>query len=192
FVVEVMGRRCGYLALMGGLATGAERVYLHEEGVTLNDLQNDVNQLNHGFLQGKRLGLMIRNEQANDVYNTTFMCALFEEEGGDLFDVRQSILGHLQQGGNPSPFDRIQATRLATRCIDFLIEQAKNGSNESAFIGLQSREIKIHNLLDFPRMVDLNNQRPSEQWWMSLRPIAKVLAQPDPNSSSSAIKVPYS
>ena len=192
FVVEVMGGRCGYLALMGGLATGAERVYLHEEGVTLNDLQNDVNQLNHGFRQGKRLGLMIRNEQANDIYNTTFMCALFEEEGGDLFDVRQSILGHLQQGGNPSPFDRIQATRLATRCIDFLIEQAKNGSNESAFIGLQSREIKIHNLLDFPRMVDLNNQRPSEQWWMSLRPIAKVLAQPDPNSSSSAIKIPYS
>ena len=40
FVVEVMGRYCGYLALMSGLATGAERVYLHEEGVTLHDLQN--------------------------------------------------------------------------------------------------------------------------------------------------------
>ena len=66
-----------------------------------------------GFKQGKRLGLMIRSEHANDVYDTAFMCALFEEEGGGLFDVRQSILGHLQQGGDPSPFDRIQATRLA-------------------------------------------------------------------------------
>lgn len=187
FVVEVMGRKCGYLALMSGLATGAERVYLNEEGVTVNDLQHDVNLLNHGFRHGKRLGVMIRNEQANEVYNTTFMCALFEEEGGDLFDVRQSILGHLQQGGNPSPFDRIQATRLATRCIDYLIDQLTNGSNESAFIGLQSREIKIHNLIDFPRMVDFENQRPLVQWWMSLRPISKVLAQPDPNRNPSLL-----
>ncbi len=117
FVVEVMGRTCGYLALMGGLATGAERVYIHEEGVTLRDLQNDVENLNQGFRSGKRVGLMIRNEHANVVYNTAFMVALFEEESGGLFDVRQSILGHLQQGGNPSPFDRIQATRLATRSI---------------------------------------------------------------------------
>jgi len=51
---------------------------------------------------------MIRSEHANDVYDTGFMCALFEEEGGGLFDVRQSILGHLQQGGDPSPFDRIR------------------------------------------------------------------------------------
>ena len=67
-------------------------------------------------------GLLIRNEQANEVYTTGFMCALFEEEGKDLFDVRQAILGHLQQGGAPSPFDRIQATRLAKRCIEYLIE----------------------------------------------------------------------
>src|SRR5690606_32923589 len=125
FVVEVMGRRCGYLALMGGLATGAERVYIHEEGVTLRDLQEDVEKLNQGFARGKRLGLMIRSEDANQVYTTPFMVALFEEEGAEQFDVRQAILGHLQQGGNPSPFDRIQATRLATRCIDYLIEQVE-------------------------------------------------------------------
>ena len=53
------------------------------------------------------------------------MRTLFEEEGGDLFDVREAILGHLQQGGTPSPFDRIFATRLAVRCID-LLEQAIN------------------------------------------------------------------
>lgn len=107
FIVEVMGRQCGYLALMSGLATGAERVYLNEEGVTLRDLIADVDMLSRGFKSGKRLGLIIRNEWANRVYTTSFMCSLFEEEGQDLFDVRQSILGHLQQGGNPSPFDRI-------------------------------------------------------------------------------------
>jgi 6-phosphofructokinase 1 len=182
FVVEVMGRKCGYLALMSGLATGAERVYLHEEGVALRDLEADVAKLIHGFRQGKRLGVMIRNEEANHVYSTQFMCSLFEEEGGELFDVRQAILGHLQQGGNPSPFDRIQATRLATRCINFLIEQVESGSTFSAFIGLQGKEIKFHDLEDFPRMADINNQRPKQQWWMELRPIARLLAQPEPSN----------
>lgn len=183
FVVEVMGRTCGYLALMGGMATGAERVYINEEGVSVDDLQADVNNLIHGFRHGKRLGLMIRNEDANPVYDTSFMTALFEEEGKDLFDVRQSILGHLQQGGNPSPFDRIQATNLATRCIDFLIEKVETGTNQSAFIGLSGKEIKFHNLEDFDRMVDFEKQRPKEQWWLSLRPISKVLAQPGPHSN---------
>lgn len=180
FVVEVMGRSCGYLALMSGMATGAERVYLNEEGVTLYDMQTDLDMLVKGFSSGKRLGLIIRNEHANRIYTTAFMCALFEEEGKDLFDVRQSILGHLQQGGNPSPFDRIQATRLATRCIDYLIAEAENHTFNCAFIGLQGRDIKFHDLQDFPRMAELEKQRPKEQWWLSLRPIAKVLAQPAP------------
>ena len=186
FVVEVMGRYCGYLALMSGLATGAERVYMHEEGVTLKDLEEDVRNLREGFEGGKRLGLLIRDEFANQVYTTPFMVSLFEEEGGELFDVRQSILGHLQQGGDPSPFDRIQATRLATRSIDYLIKQAETGSTQSAFIGLQGKEIKFHNLEDFPRMIDKDYQRPKTQWWMDLRTIARVLAQPGPTNSMDA------
>jgi 6-phosphofructokinase 1 len=177
FVVEVMGRKCGYLALMGGLATGAERVYIHEEGVTLKDLEKDVESLKTSFRHGKRLGLLIRNEQANEVYTTGFMCALFEEEGKDLFDVRQAILGHLQQGGAPSPFDRIQATRLAKRCIEYLIEQSEMGTSQNAFIGLQGKEIKFHELEDFPRMANLEAQRPKEEWWMDLRQIAAEMSQ---------------
>lgn len=181
FVVEIMGRYCGYLTLMGGLATGAEKVYLHEEGVTLADLQADVKRLNYGFSHGKRLGLMIRNEQANPVYSTAFMCALFEEEGRDLFDVRQAILGHQVQGGAPSPFDRIQATRLAARCIQFLIEEVEKGEARASFIGLRGKEIAFHDLEDFDRMVDMKFQRPKEQWWMDVRPIARLLAQPCPS-----------
>jgi 6-phosphofructokinase 1 len=117
------------------------------------------------------------------------MCKLFEEEGHDLFDVRQSILGHLQQGGNPSPFDRIQATRLATRCINYLIEQVENKSAQSAFIGLQGKEIKFHNMEDFDRMIDANYQRPKNQWWMDLREIARVLAQPVPSRRKAQEKI---
>ena len=180
FVVEVMGHYCGYLALMSGLATGAERVYLHEEGITLNDLQKDVQNLTQGFLNGKRLGLMIRNEYANAIYDTNFICALFEEEGKDVFDVRPAILGHLQQGGNPSPFDRIQATRFANLSLQFLIEECEKGGHKSSFIGMQNGMVKTHDMRDFPRMVDPDYQRPYKQWWMDLRGIARLLAQAGP------------
>ncbi|MCL4248985.1 MAG: 6-phosphofructokinase [Anaerolineae bacterium] len=182
FVVEVMGRHCGYLALMGGLATGAERVYLHEEGVTLRDLQADLDKLVTGFEHGKRLGLIIRNENANPIYTSDFVAALFEEEGGGLFDVRKTILGHVQQGGDPTPFDRIQSTTLASKCIEFLIENAQTESPMSAFIGLESGGIQIHNIEEMPKLIDEANQRPKKQWWLDLRAIAKILAQPAPQS----------
>jgi 6-phosphofructokinase 1 len=177
FVVEVMGHYCGYLALMGGMATGAERVYLHEEGVRLRDLQVDVEKLLSGFSTGKRLGLMIRNEQANPVYTTEFMCSLFEEEGRDVFDVRPAILGHLQQGGDPSPFDRVQATRLSRMCLEYLIDQCEKKEYNSAFIGMQNGQIRFHDMRDFDRMIDAEHQRPKEQWWLELKNIASLLAK---------------
>lgn len=184
FIVEVMGRECGYLAFMSGLATGAEQVYLSEEGISLRDLQVDLEKLINGVKRGKRLGLMIRNELAHPVYTTEFMRALFEVEGGEFFDVRQAILGHQQQGGNPSPFDRILATRLATRCIDFLIDKGLRNSTESAFIGLHGKELVFHPLEDFLRLSDESHQRPIEQWWLGLRPILNTLAQPGPKGGS--------
>jgi 6-phosphofructokinase 1 len=178
YVVEVMGRRCGYLALMSGLATGAERVYLHEEGVTLAGLVDDLRMLVDGFRTGKRLGLMIRGEDANDVYDTRFMCALFEEEGGGLFDVRQSILGHLQQGGDPSPFDRIQATRLARFAVQHLVAEATDGRQEAACVGIVQGAVTFSLVEDFARMVDAGNRRPKQQWWLELRRINDTLARP--------------
>jgi 6-phosphofructokinase 1 len=180
FVVEVMGRNCGYLALMSGLATGAERVYLPEEGISLSDLQADVDDLVEGFEHGKRLGLMIRNENADPLYTTAFISSLFEKEGGDLFDVRQAILGHVQQGGDPSPFDRIQATRLAARCIDFLIEEASKDSPSGACIGLQAGRVSFTSLDDLPQLMERDLQRPREQWWLELQPIGQIMDQPKP------------
>jgi 6-phosphofructokinase 1 len=175
FVVEVMGRDCGYLALMSGLATGAERVYLPEEGITLDDLTSDVRTLAEGFRSGKRLGLIIRSENADPVYTTGFMRALFEKEGGDLFDAREAILGHIQEGGDPSPFDRIQATRLTARCIEFLAEQLESGARASAMIGFQSGRLQFTDLTSYPNLVERDAQRPIEQRWMAWRPIARIM-----------------
>ncbi len=180
FVVETMGQYCGYLTLMSGLATGAERVYLHEEGITLQDLQDDVDHLVTGFSQGKRLGLMIRNERAHPVYTTDFMVRLFEVEGKELFDVRQAILGHLQQGGDPTPFDRIQGTRLAVQAIDFLQEEIGREDPRHVFIGSEGGKIQFTGMENYLRLEDRDFGRPKSQWWLDLRPIARVLAQPGP------------
>jgi 6-phosphofructokinase 1 len=157
FVVETMGRYCGYLALMGGLATGAERVYIHEEGITLKDLQDDVDHLVTGFSEGKRLGLMIRNESAHPVYTTDFMVRLFEVEGKELFDVRQAI-----------------------QSIDYLVDNLQSGEYLQAFIGLEGGKVKFTGMEDYSRLEDWEFGRPKKQWWMDIRPIARVLAQPGP------------
>ncbi len=188
YIVEVMGRRCGYLALMSGLATGAERVYLHEEeeGVTLKSMKDDLDMLIQGFKEGKRLGLIIRNEEANPTYDTYFMAQLFGEESGGSFAVRESILGHLQQGGDPSPFDRIQAAKLGRRCVGFLIEQASEKKPAAAFVGLVAGKVRFHPLEDLPRMMDEPNRRPKAQWWLGLRTIANALSRSGPVEITTA------
>ena len=170
FVVETMGRRCGYLALMSGLASGAERVYLHEEGITLGALKDDVERMIESFQAGKRLYLTIRNERANDLYTTDFLARLFEEEGRSLFDVRQTALGHIQQGGNPTPFDRILATRLVKHAIDSLATQLSDGNTEARIAGLVDGRVTLTPIEALAAQLDLNNRRPAEQWWMDLRP----------------------
>jgi 6-phosphofructokinase 1 len=179
FIVEVMGRYCGYLTLMAGLATGAERVYMHEEGITLASLEEELDVMKEGFRKGKRLNLVIRNESANPVYTTGFICSLFEQEGGDQFSVRQAILGHLQQGGDPSPFDRITASRLATRCVDYLVAEIDAASPGAAFIGIKEGHVQFTGLEDFTRLVDEAHQRPKEQWWIALGVIARALSHQD-------------
>jgi 6-phosphofructokinase 1 len=175
FVVEVMGRDCGYLTLMGGLSTGAERVYLPEEGITLDDLVADVGALAEGFRAGKRLGLVIRGENAEPVYTTGFIRALFDKEGGELFDAREAILGHVQEGGDPSPFDRIQATRLTASCIDFLSEQLESDGPAGAMIGLQSGRVQFTDLTSYPTLVEPDVQRPLEQRWLRRRPLSQIM-----------------
>lgn len=177
FVVETMGRYCGYLALMGGLASGAERVYLHEEGITLDALTQDVHWLKSEFETGRRLFLAVRNENANEHFTTDFLTRLLEEAGGDAYDVRQSILGHIQQGANPSPFDRLLATRLVSRGIDILADEI--GSSEeprSWYIGQVGTTIEQAPLQHMHEQLDPKFRRPKKQWWMALREVLDAVS----------------
>ncbi len=177
FVVEVMGRYCGYLTAMSGLATGAERVYLHEDGVTLQELQDDVNMFKKAFAEGKRMGLVVKSEYANEIYTTPFISALYEEDGGDVFDVRQSILGHVQQGGDPSPNDRTMATRLAAKSMEFIMDSIKNDKHEVVCIGEHGGKIDFRNLDDLYKMVDIKYNRPKDQWWLKLENLVDLFGR---------------
>ncbi len=144
----------------------------------MSRLEKDVRELRDGFVGGKRLGLVIRNENAHDVFTTEFLRRLFEAEGKGLFDARQTILGHLQQGGNPTPFDRLHATRLAARCAEFLLEACEKGEAPASFMGFEGGRAKFVDFSRFPSMVERELRRPKNPWWRSYEPVAGLLDRP--------------
>ncbi len=176
FLVEVMGDKCGYLAFMSGLATGAEKVYLHEVPLTAKRLLEDLGELKASFESGRTVSLVILNEKAHALYNTGVLRALFEEEGRGFFDVRQAILGHLQQGGDPTPFDRTLAARFARAAVDHLQQALEQGSDLCGFLGLQPQGLQVWDFHDYTRMIDEQNRRPRQQWWLELHGVVVDMA----------------
>lgn len=165
FIVQVMGYHSGYLAIASGLASGAEDVFIPEEGVTLRQIVNQVKNLRKSFAQGRRLAVIVFNEQASEAYDVNTLQRIMNEEGDDLFDVRSIILGHIQRGGAPSPFDRILAARLGAQSILHL----KDLSCESTCfytIGLRGNEIVTEPLHEAMAEMDWPYIRPKKQWIM--------------------------
>jgi 6-phosphofructokinase 1 len=176
FVVQTMGGFCGYLALLGGLSGGAVRVYLHEEGITLQQLARDVELMVGSFRVGQRLFLTVLNERASPMYTSEFLCRLFEQESQGVFDAREVVLGQTQQGGAPSPFDRILGTRLAAHSIDWLSYQIDSDVADGAVIGMHEGKIRVLPLREAGDLADWEHRRPLRQWWLQLRPLVDVLA----------------
>ncbi|KAI9137879.1 phosphofructokinase-domain-containing protein [Paraphysoderma sedebokerense] len=127
FVVEVHGGNVGYLATMGGLAGGATSTYIPEEGITLDLLKKDIDLLIRRYKEegthheGR---VILRNEAVSSTYTTEVVSDILKAEGKGLFDSRTAILGHLQQGGVPSPLDRIRSTRLAILSLNWIEQHA--------------------------------------------------------------------
>ena len=166
YVVEVMGRYSGYLACCAALASGAEYCYLPERELTLDDLRHDVRELTQAFKQENRhTGLIIRNENAHDDYTTDFISTLFEADGGIEFDVRKAVLGPLQQGGSPSPNDRIQAVRLAYFAVRNLLEAIAMRITGGYFIGCENGEVVVHDWKKLRRYPDPWERTRSKRWW---------------------------
>jgi 6-phosphofructokinase 1 len=122
FLVEVMGRDCGYLALVAGIAGGAEAVLVPEVTV---DPEEIAREIEGSYERGKAHALVVVAEGA--AYNADRLAAYFSEHHSRLgFDVRVTRLGHVQRGGAPTPFDRLLATRLGAAAVECLA-QGENG-----------------------------------------------------------------
>ncbi|XP_061778359.1 ATP-dependent 6-phosphofructokinase, platelet type isoform X3 [Nerophis ophidion] len=120
FIIETMGGYCGYLATVAGLAAGADAAYIYEEPFDIRDLQANVEHLTEKMKTSIQRGLVLRNENCNDNYTTDFIYQLYTEEGKGVFDCRKNVLGHMQQGGAPSPFDRNFGTKISAKAMQWV------------------------------------------------------------------------
>lgn len=177
FVAEVMGRRCGYLTLMSGLATGAEKVYLPEHDATLDEIASATSDMVKSFRDGRRLYLVLRNEAACGLYSTKLLADVFAQESNGLYDVRESVIGHVQQGGNPTAFDRLMATRLVTNAMQVLVDELVAGTARGHYVGLVNGEFRDSPLAHMNDELDLVNRRPRDQWWLRLEHVIPVVSQ---------------
>jgi 6-phosphofructokinase 1 len=116
FLVEVMGRNCGYLALMAGIAGGAEVIAVPEVDTPPDQIATD---LRDAYARGKAHALAVVAEGARQ--NAAALAAYFSEHHARIgFELRSTTLGHVQRGGQPTAYDRLLATRLGAAAVDAL------------------------------------------------------------------------
>jgi 6-phosphofructokinase 1 len=160
FLVEVMGRKCGYLGLMAGLAGGADAIVVPE---IESDPEAIAGDLRGAYERGKSHALVVVAEGAS--YDAEKLHAYFLEHRARLqFELRVTKLGHVQRGGAPTAFDRILATRLGAAAIDRLIEGERD-----FLVGMQGAEITATPLTQV-----VGKQKPIKQ---ELFHLAKSLAK---------------
>jgi len=132
FLVETMGRNSGYLALMAGIAGGVEMVCIPEISFELEEV---VKVIGSAYLRGKDHCIIVVAEGA--AYNAGQIEEYLRQRQDETgFDVRTTILGHVQRGGTPTAFDRILATRMGRAAVECLL----NGEH-GVMVGLQGSEI---------------------------------------------------
>uniref|UniRef100_A0A2I3RCE4 ATP-dependent 6-phosphofructokinase n=1 Tax=Pan troglodytes TaxID=9598 RepID=A0A2I3RCE4_PANTR len=187
FIIETMGGYCGYLATMAGLAAGADAAYIFEEPFTIRDLQANVEHLVQKMKTTVKRGLVLRNEKCNENYTTDFIFNLYSEEGKGIFDSRKNVLGHMQQGGSPTPFDRNFATKMGAKAMNWMSGKIKesyrngrifaNTPDSGCVLGMRKRALVFQPVAELKDQTDFEHRIPKEQWWLKLRPILKILAK---------------
>ncbi len=159
FLIEVMGRDCGYLALMSGIAGGAEYVIIPEMET---DPEVVAARLRTEYRRGKAHALVVVAEGAK--YNAEKLLGYFQEHRERLgFELRATILGHVQRGGAPGAFDRLLGTRMAAAATDCLargeygvlvgLVKGEIGSTPLAEVAANKKQLDL-GLLDLARALN--------------------------------------
>lgn len=159
FFIEVMGRDAGFIALRSAVATGAEAVLVPEIETDLNDLDR---YLEHDYKPHKSSGIVIvaEGDKSGGAYTIADQIAKKHPE----YDVRVTVLGHIQRGGSPSAFDRVTASTLGVAAVDALLDD-----QTSIMVGIMNKDIVHvpfnkaiknskplnHNLLDITEVLSI-------------------------------------
>lgn len=158
FVVEVMGRSSGYLALMAAILGGAEVVLIPEASMELAEVAR---RLEDAYLRGKNHAIAVIAEGAS---LNAFEVVKYLESQSVGFEVRLTVLGHMQRGGRPSAFDRLLASRMGIKAVECLCSDTLG-----VMVALQGREIVTLSLEEVT-----SNQRTTN---MEYYEIAEMLAR---------------
>ncbi|KAL7620944.1 6-phosphofructokinase, alpha subunit [Parahypoxylon ruwenzoriense] len=190
FVIETQGGRSGYVAVLGGLGVGASAVYIPEEGISLEMLNSDVKHLKEVFRKDRgqsRAGrLILVNEKASKVFTAKLIADIIREEAHDRFESRDSIPGHVQQGGVPSAMDRCRAVRLAIKCIQHLEKYGpkpqKNPARiikdplSASVIGIRGAAVVFSAMDQLEETeTDWKNRRPTVAHWLGNKEVVDIL-----------------
>ena len=135
FIIEVMGRNAGDIALWAGLAGGAETILIPEEGFHLEEI---VKRLKKGQERGKKHSIIV---VAEGVASGVEIGKLIEENTD--FDTRVSVLGHMQRGGSPTAQDRVLASRLGAYAVELLVE-GKGGRA----VGIEKTQLVDYDIIE--------------------------------------------
>jgi 6-phosphofructokinase 1 len=132
FFVEVMGRDAGFIALNAGVGAGAEEILIPEENLGLERM---LESLKRSKYSGKSSSIVVVAEGDKSGKNV-YELAKYVEENLPEYEVRVSVLGHMQRGGSPSCFDRVLASRLGVKAVELLLENKFN-----LMVGLKDNEV---------------------------------------------------
>jgi len=133
FIIEVMGRRTGYIALQAGVAGGAESILIPEVPFSLDEV---VEKLMRGHMRGKLHSIIIVAEGAGNVLD---IGKYLQDKTG--FETRVTILGHIQRGGSPTAFDRVLAARMGAKAVEVLI-----AGETRKVVGITAGEIRTYDI----------------------------------------------
>ncbi|MBT2689357.1 6-phosphofructokinase [Bacillus sp. ISL-47] len=135
FIIEVMGRDAGDIALWAGLAGGAETILIPEEGYHMDEIAE---RLKKGHERGKKHSIIV---VAEGVCSGVEFAKQIKETTD--FDTRVSVLGHMQRGGSPTAFDRVLASRLGARAVELLLE-----GHGGRAVGIENNKLVDHNIIE--------------------------------------------
>jgi 6-phosphofructokinase 1 len=155
FLIEAMGRNCGYLAMMAGILGGAEVVHVPERPMTIEEIAA---ALTDAYVRGKNHAICVVAEgAAPKIQEIQEYCAHAPDIG---FDTRMVILGHTQRGGSPSAYDRLLATRMGVRAVKMLNEGITGvmvGLDGRTMVPVPLEEVTIQNKpLDIERWGEIS------------------------------------